>query len=1191
MIVSVTPLGDASGNLSPVEIAGRIANYLQGAGLARAGRHPGASVELPALSGEGTVAYYADSTGIRPGRWLGSRSGDVDPAELVAVLAGVHPETGEALESAPTSVRGRRRDAEAAVLEDGRSWFDTFEAARAIGVKHTYLQRLAKGASTDLDAGGDGCEPPERRSARGAALAAMQTGDIRRGRRGSWRFSREALITLLAARRPATDVFAYDVTFSVPKDLSVIWARGDDEVRANVLSAIDHGIAAGVSYLERHALQVRVDGEQQEARSWVGAEFLHLTSRALDPQIHKHVLVVNRAETENGESRALDGRLLFLHAKTAGYVAAAELRHQLAARLGVEHGEVRRGIAPILGVRREVVEEFSTRSREIAEAVAALGVDSAAARQVAAYDTRAVKEAGFDFDEVTAWWQSRMDRLGFDAATLAGVLNRVDGPRVLTEASRDQLLGELLRVDGVTEHEARFDRRHVVQVIAERAVERLSGEAVEELADRFLGLDQVVELGGAGAGASRDVIRLADGRAVTVGLGASYSTRSMLALEDRAMQLYEAGRAADAGAVPADVLRSVLADERFAHLSDEQRRFVTKLTTSGQQTQAAVGRAGSGKTTALEVAVAAWRAAGYHVLGSAVGGTQSVLLGEEATGEAQTVASVLARYFDYDDTGSLDGRTVLLVDEASLVSTHDIALLERAVAEHPGAALRLVGDEEQHSSVAAGGFFRWLVETHPAEVPQLTTVHRQQGEQMAEVRLALDEYRAGRITEALDRLERDGRIVEADSPSEAYDLLACAWYTERRLREADAGRPSSSMIAEHHHERSELNLRARALLKADGTLTGPELVVGGAGFQRNDEVIARVGDRSMRAEGAGRDQWVRNGSRGVVREVAAEHLIVEFERWGRVTVPSSYIDREVVPGIRGGLAHSYALTTYAVQGATMAAAMPLLTDASTREGTYVSLTRPQLDLNAICIRYDRVVPAVVDDELPAVRGEARDLEATARSLERDRRERLASQSDPSARRVNELAASMTLDVIEDALDSTGDGDEELLGRALRERLRLVGLHGVTNPDPDVVARLGPRPVERERRRTWDAAAGAVAIYRERRLVAAVPTGRVEWALGPRPEQPLDGEDYDRCAALVVAALVQFPAGDRADAEPSAAWGQETVGEEFRCLAGSTPVEDPWALDVWDGDGLDRPDDPEYAPAGGVETHSAGPEIG
>ena len=104
------------------------------------------------------------------------------------------------------------------------------------------------------------------------------------------------------------------------------------------------------------------------------------------------------------------------------------------------------------------------------------------------------------------------------------------------------------------------------------------------------------------------------------------------------------------------------------------------------------------------------------MLGAAVGGTQAVVLSEETGVEGRTVASVLARYFDRGDLASIDARTVLLVDEASLVSTRDFVALARAT-EETGAILRLVGDPAQHSAVVAGGIFRYLTEHHPDERP------------------------------------------------------------------------------------------------------------------------------------------------------------------------------------------------------------------------------------------------------------------------------------------------------------------------------------------------------------------------------------------------------------------------------------------------------------------------------------------
>jgi len=199
------------------------------------------------------------------------------------------------------------------------------------------------------------------------------------------------------------------------------------------------------------------------------------------------------------------------------------------------------------------------------------------------------------------------------------------------------------------------------------------------------------------------------------------------------------------------------------------------------------------------------------------------------------------------------------------------------------------------------------------------------------------------------------------------------------------------MTAEHHFERRELNERARALLVADGTLTGPELFVSGLSFRRGDEVITRVADRSLREQGAPRDAYVRNGSLGTVAEVREDGLVVDFERWGRVTVPLGYLEHQVSPGIKGGLQHAYALTTHAAQGATFAVATPLLTDASKPEGVYVGITRGQFDLRAVAIRRRELSGEANEHALPTLEDETSSLRALEVRLESGAPERLASE--------------------------------------------------------------------------------------------------------------------------------------------------------------------------------------------------------
>ena len=156
-------------------------------------------------------------------------------------------------------------------------------------------------------------------------------------------------------------------------------------------------------------------------------------------------------------------------------------------------------------------------------------------------------------------------------------------------------------------------------------------------------------------------------------------------------------------------------------------------------------------------------------------------------------------------------------------------------------------------------------------------------------------------------------------------------------------------------------------------------------------MIARVADRSLREQGAPRDAYVRNGSLGTVAEVREDELVVDFARWGRVAVPLGYLERQVSPGITGGLQHAYALTTHAAQGATFAVSTPLLTDASKPEGVYVGITRGQFDLRAVTIRRRDLYEEANEHVLPTLEGETSALRALELRLESGAPERLASE--------------------------------------------------------------------------------------------------------------------------------------------------------------------------------------------------------
>ena len=134
-------------------------------------------------------------------------------------------------------------------------------------------------------------------------------------------------------RRPLTRgaVAGFDLTFRAPKSVSVLFGIADAEV-SHESRAHEHAVAGGLSYLEREACRARRGhggAIQVRGGGFVAAAFRHRSSRAGDPLLHTHVVVANGTRGPDGRWTALDGRPLYRHAKTAGYLYQAVLRAEL----------------------------------------------------------------------------------------------------------------------------------------------------------------------------------------------------------------------------------------------------------------------------------------------------------------------------------------------------------------------------------------------------------------------------------------------------------------------------------------------------------------------------------------------------------------------------------------------------------------------------------------------------------------------------------------------------------------------------------------------------------------------------------------------------------------------------------------------------------------------------------------------
>ena len=909
-----------------------------------------------------------------------------------------------------------------------------------------------------------------------------------------------------------------------PKSVSILWAMGTPAQQVAIEAAVTDAVRAGIGYFEEHAAHVRVsvkaeDGsnrhlERQAASGLVAAAYLHDTSRALDSHLHFHVVVANMAEGPDGKIRALDSRSLYMHAKTAGYLAAAELRHRLSIELGLQWQPVRRGLADVDGVSRDAIVEMSQRSRDMDEHIGAMAEHqptTAHGRQIAAWDTRAPKESPVDPDALRHDWERRLYDVGFDRVAAAFCYDRQPGPALVTEADRRDLFALMNSPEGITEFASAFDRRDVLQFVAQWAGDRLSADDIAELADTWLLTPEIVLLEpGHRAERTADVIRRADGRTVCAMEGDGlYTIRQMLAIETSIDVAYCEGRGAGVAQVEPAVVDAVLGERSY--LGEDQVEMVRAITSAGHRIQAVYGPAGSGKTTALEAAARAWEDAGYNVIGGAVQGTASEIVGDRAKVAHATVSSVLWRVGSGDP--SINDRTVIIVDECSALGNRDFLALTRA-ATKTGATIVVIGDPAQHTAVAAGGAWRRLLEAYPEDAARLRHVRRQKGEEMADVREALAYWRSGDVDAAINILDRSGRVFIAHDRDELTTAVVDDWYADRLRRRADPNLAPSSMTTERHRDRRELNALARARLVADGTLHGPVLRAEELEFQAGDEVIAVEQDRELRPAGSTkRGDFIHTGERGVVVEVRLPggrrdtgSLVVDFATRGPVVVPMEYLTRPLQRGSTGALAHSYALTSYAAQGDTYDAARPVATDSSSAKGIYVGVTRGERDVRLYVVLERDLDPSpTAHPDMPRLEPETNALQAVIAQIRDDRDELLATEIDPLAAQVAAMRRSHSLAEL-DKLASSPSLAAPMAGRARREAEAAIATAARLRPDPDLLPRLGHRPVAPAHRRLWDDAVGHIAVYRARYAPIPVPAGPyVSWALGPsrrtRPSAP------------------------------------------------------------------------------------------
>ncbi|MGH7026017.1 Ti-type conjugative transfer relaxase TraA [Brevundimonas sp.] len=420
-------------------------------------------------------------------------------------------------------------------------------------------------------------------------------------------------------------------------------------------------------------------------------------------------------------------------------------------------------------------------------------------------------------------------------------------------------------------------------------------EQFDRLHARILASPELVPLGaderGRGRFTSRDLIR---------------AQEAMLRASDRLeSQPHRAitDRSADAARAEMAALGRPLGDEQVLALAH---------VLSAGCLATVVGYAGTGKSTALGVARAAWEAEGYRVVGAALSGIAAENLEKGSGIPSRTLASL--EYAWARDRDRLTRNDVLVIDEAGMVGTRQMRRILEA-AERGGAKVVMVGDPEQLQAIEAGAPFRRLVERHGAM--EITEVRRQRDDWQ---RTATRELATGRTQAAIERYDAAGAVHGHDTREEAQRALVKDWMADR-VRDP-AG--SQVLLAYTRADVAKLNWLARETLRAAGKL-GPDQAV----ETTNGERPFAVGERVMFLRNE-RSLGVKNGTLGTLTGLDRSRMTVRLDD-GRTL----RFDRKEY----ADLTHGYAATIHKMQGATVDKAYVLASRHMDRHAAYVAMSR------------------------------------------------------------------------------------------------------------------------------------------------------------------------------------------------------------------------------------------------------------
>jgi conjugative relaxase-like TrwC/TraI family protein len=500
-----------------------------------------------------------------------------------------------------------------------------------------------------------------------------------------------------------------DMTFSAPKSVSIL-ALVDERVKA----VHDKAVSRTLDFIEKNNAQARIqkngDRRAVHTENLVVGKFDHITSRAMDPQLHTHAVVMNLTLDHNGNWKALHNDSLFIDKMILGRIYRNELACGLK-KIGYGNEITNRddSFFETKGVEKDLIDGLSSRRkavekkvREFKEAGLYSDLSDAKLHEVAALGSRVKKDHDVDRLVLRQEWMETIKNI--TGKSLDEI--KKDALRLGKENEKTIPLNEaVIRASElITANDSVFMKKNILAITAKLTLGNYNLTEIEAAFEKSIELGKLIKLG----------------EKTTAKNGIDcYTTPGMQRTENNILKMVNRSRDQFKAMGTETEINNFLdlkerenskgqGGKKFK-FKEAQRKAALVVLSSPDRVNIIQGDAGTGKTAYTKIINHFAETKNRQVIGIGFTGKSAMELGNVGI-NAFTIDAFLKKNIQHDgmknimpDKNSirLGQGDILLMDEASMTGSRHLNKLLK-IAEAANVKLVIQGDSKQLASISAG---------------------------------------------------------------------------------------------------------------------------------------------------------------------------------------------------------------------------------------------------------------------------------------------------------------------------------------------------------------------------------------------------------------------------------------------------------------------------------------------------------